>query len=67
MLLIKKFHIKSRTFLKFLYSTFAHPPVSTFYQIYARSVKKNMYPPAASVSLNWQGPNLKYLGKKYFF
>ena len=30
-------------------------------------VKKNTYPPAASVSLNWQGPNPKYLGKKLFF
>ena len=35
MLLIKKFLTKRRTFLKFLNSTFAHPPVSPFHQIYA--------------------------------
>ena len=35
MLLIKKFLIKRKTFLKFLNSTFAHPPVSPFHQIYA--------------------------------
>ena len=29
--------------------------------------KKNTYPPAASVSLNWQGLNLKYLDKNFFF
>ena len=30
-------------------------------------VKKKKYPPAASVSLDWKRPNLKYLGKNFFF
>ena len=39
MLLMKKFLIKRRTFLKFLNSTFAHPPVSPFHQSYANLVR----------------------------